>query len=347
MKKLILLYFIFIFTLFSQDKMQIAKNLIDQLDSWYDSETYLWKTTSWWNAANILNAYIDYTNYSNDTSFSDKIGYTLDNVNPSNFINDYYDDEGWWALTLLKAYKYTKNDIYLSKTKILFEDMAKSWDNTCNGGIYWRKDHKYKNAVANELFMLIGIRLHQVGIDSIADDTAINWSKQVAEWFINSGMINDEYLVNDGLLNCKNNNGTTWTYNQGVILSAFSELYQETGDSNYIHLAIKIADATITTLVDSNGILKELNEPNSYADQTQFKGIFIRNLGVLYKVTKLERYKNFIDRNVSSILNFALDKEKFTVGISWSQKPEKADASTQCSAIEAFNAYFLCNEVKK
>ena len=38
-------------------------------------------------------------------------------------------------------------------------------------------------------------------------------------------------LVNDGLTaGCANNGGTTWTYNQGVILGGLAALHELTGD---------------------------------------------------------------------------------------------------------------------
>jgi len=59
-----------------------------------------------------------------------------------------------------------------------------------------------------------------------------------------SGMINSEYLINDGLTNdCKNNGETTWTYNQGVILGGLHYLYQITGNATLLTIAEKIADA--------------------------------------------------------------------------------------------------------
>jgi hypothetical protein len=41
------------------------------------------------------------------------------------------------------------------------------------------------------------------------------WAQQEWDWFLQSGMVNAQWLVNDGLgSDCLNNNSTTWTYNQ-------------------------------------------------------------------------------------------------------------------------------------
>ena len=51
-----------------------------------------------------------------------------------NYINDYYDDEGWWILAWIEAYELTKDDKYLKMARITFADMATGWDEVCGGG---------------------------------------------------------------------------------------------------------------------------------------------------------------------------------------------------------------------
>lgn len=43
------------------------------------------------------------------------------------FINDYYDDEGWWALAWIAAYDLTQNQDYLNMAITIFNDMAGGW----------------------------------------------------------------------------------------------------------------------------------------------------------------------------------------------------------------------------
>lgn len=64
----------------------------------------------------------------------------------SGFINNYYDDEGWWALAWIRAYDVTGSTNYLSMAESIFADMQGGVNGTCGGGIWWSKDRKYKNA---------------------------------------------------------------------------------------------------------------------------------------------------------------------------------------------------------
>ena len=54
---------------------------------------------------------------------------------------------------------------------------------------------------------------------------------------------------------CVQNNGTTWTYNQSVILSPLALLYNATNNVTLINLAQKIAAAVTERLRYSNSIL--------------------------------------------------------------------------------------------
>jgi rhamnogalacturonyl hydrolase YesR len=54
---------------------------------------------------------------------------------------------------------------------------------------------------------------------------------------------------------CVKNNGTTWTYNQSVILSPLALLYNATKNVALINLAQKIAAAVTERLPYSNSVL--------------------------------------------------------------------------------------------
>ena len=70
-------------------------------------------------------------------------------------------------------------------------------DGTCGGGIWWSKDRKYKNAIANELFLSVAAKLalHTFGKQR---KLYLTWADREWRWFLYSGMMNAGNLVNDG-----------------------------------------------------------------------------------------------------------------------------------------------------
>ena len=56
-----------------------------------------------------------------------------------NFINAWYDDEGWWVLLWLDVYELTGEQRFLEMAQVTFADMTTGWDDVCGGGVYWKK----------------------------------------------------------------------------------------------------------------------------------------------------------------------------------------------------------------
>ncbi len=307
------------------------------LQRFYNAKNGLWQTTGWWNAANVLETTIDYSMLAGTTTYHKTIANTFEKNKDSNFLNPWlYDDEGWWALTWIKAYDLTKETRYLDMAKTIFKDMTHGWDSTCGGGIWWHKKQQYKNAIANELFLSIAIRLHHRTQNDRGRRSYLDWAIREWNWFKNSGLINEQHLINDGLSTCRNNGGTVWTYNQGVILGGLVELYNSTNDSALLTEAQAIADAALRHL-SQNGILQEICEPDCGDDGPQFKGIFMRNLALLYQATHQQRYKEFIVKNADSIWMHSRNHSN-QLGLSWIGPFDRADAARQSSAIDAINA---------
>lgn len=312
---------------------------VKALQGWYDAETGLYETTGWWNSANALHAVIDYMVFSGDRPYLDVVENTFTANAAGNFINDYYDDQGWWALTWLRAYDLTGDEKYRDMAETIFADMETGWDDVCGGGTWWNKDRQYKNAIANELYLQVAARLYE----ATAKPEYREWAERAWAWFDGSGMINTLNLVNDGLRDCANNGDITWTYNQGVILGGLVALARITGDTTLLERAEAIADATLEQLVDEEtGILREPCELsfNCGNDGPQFKGIFMRNLYTLYTATQNPAYCEFIEKNAAAIWENRGPDDHF--GLRWYGRFDRSDAARHSSAQEALNAALAC-----
>ncbi|THY39199.1 Six-hairpin glycosidase [Aureobasidium pullulans] len=330
-------YFLPLFgtALFSQgthayDYLSHAKSGSDALMHWYNQDTGVFNGTGWWNSAECLTALAEMQAVDPKSDFLDTLHNTFEiNKDVMTTKSDFYDDEGWWALLWIKAYDLTHNQLYLDAAEQLFDDMAKGWTTKCNGGIWWDKDKTYVNAIANELFLSVAAHLAR----RTWDIKYLNWAVKEWKWFEQSGMINENRTINDGLDgSCKNNGYTVWSYNQGVILGGLVELSKASFDDSYIHTAKDIAYAAIYQLTDSNGILHETCEKGCGGDVSQFKGIFMQQISQLYTATSDHGLKQFLEINAQSIWKNDRDSQN-RLGLKWSGPFDKADASTHSSAL--------------
>ena len=309
------------------------------LAGFYDESTGRFGS-AWWTAANAIEAA--------ETSYATTGGmmggkYMVDThatVAPdSAYINAFYDDEGWWGNAWVHAYDVTGDGAYLATAKFIFDDIKGGWDaGTCGGGVWWSKQRAYKNAIANELFLLLAASLHVRTLGDTGPGSYLDWAQREWSWFSASGMENAQHLVNDGLDGaCKNNGGTTWTYNQGVVLAGLLELRRGTGDAGLVTHAEAIADAAISALTLKTGVLHEPCEPNCGGDGPQFKGVFARELAKLYALDGKAAYAQFFARNADSI--WAHDRNGADeLGLSWSGPFDSADVTRQNSAMSALTA---------
>jgi predicted alpha-1,6-mannanase (GH76 family) len=318
-----------------------AGEAAETLQRWYKPRTGLWKTAGWWNSANALTAVIQHAQRTGEPRYRDVIPTTFgraSRVHPG-FSNEYYDDDGWWALAWIAAFDLTGEARYLDQAQALFAGMASGWDDVCGGGLWWTRRKDYKNAIPNELFLLIAGLLAQR--TPAGHGGYLTWAQREWQWLQASGLIGPAGLVNDGLnAGCANNGGTTWTYNQGVIIGGLAVLHDLTGEPGCLGQADAIAAAALRDLTVPPGILTEPMErqtaPND-RDRPQFKGIFVRYLYELYRRSPRPEYRDFILANATSLWRNSRNG-RGQVGLAWTGPFDRADAVRQSSALDALNA---------
>ncbi|KJZ79232.1 hypothetical protein HIM_01383 [Hirsutella minnesotensis 3608] len=257
------------------------------------------------------------------------------------FINEFYDDEGWWALGWIRAFDVSGEQQYLNAAVDIFRDMQTGSGTPCGGGIFWNKERKYVNAITNELYLSVAASL----ANRVPNQKRfyLDIANRQWDWFRRSGMINNQGLINDGLdAQCKNNGLQTWSYNQGVILGGLVELSRANGDRSLIDQAVRIATTAMRALSNQQGVLVEtdqceLKQGNCGKDGQQFKGIFVRNLGYLNSVVRRPEFRDFIIRNADSI--WAQNRDDANrLGVAWAGPFMSPTGPTQSSALDAIVA---------
>jgi predicted alpha-1,6-mannanase (GH76 family) len=294
---------------------------------------------SWWQSGVAVSSLEAYQQATGDTEYNYAITNAFNDNKSGNFENSYMDDTGWWGNAWLTEYQMTGNTQYLQMAETDANYIHQYWDSTCGGGVWWNTSKTYKNAIPNELFLELTAGLHNA---ISADTTYLSWAKAEWSWFSGSGMINSSNLVNDGLSisssgACTNNGGTTWTYNQGVILGGLANLYQATGNTSLLTEAEKIANAAILHL-STGGVLVEPCEPSSCGtDGESFKGIFARNLKYLAKVAKTTQYASFFENQARSI-EASDTNSSHQLGLQWTGPIDNLTSYSQDSAEDALVA---------
>ncbi|KAI0098356.1 glycoside hydrolase family 76 protein [Daldinia grandis] len=337
---------------------ETTKAAVDAMMALYDEKTGLWDPnnpgSSWWQSGVALWALTEYMVKSGSQEY---LPQALNTVKiqraPLNwwpdgdgdFRADSTDDTAWWALAMTSLYELTDDEEYLIIAQEDEAYMYKYWNTTtCSGGLIWSiPSRTYHNAISNELYLELTAKLHNL---IPGDTTYLNHSLQEWAWFKNSGMINNENLVNDGLTDdaaCVNNGRTTWTYNQGVILGGLVELYKATRDNSYLDEAQQIADAAVSssTLVKDGTLTEPCSdekacEPNG----TSFKGIFIRELAKLNAVLDDHPYSSFIMQNAITAFGNARNGSNF-YGFQWQGPYDDVTIGTQEAAVHLLVAAYL------
>lgn len=334
-----------------------ARVAADVLMGDYD-ENKAWFPSSWWNSAVALQTLADYMLRSGDRRYVGQLDHTFErNKGPfpagelsgdelyGNFTSRAIDDSGWWALTWITTYDLTGDQKYLDMAVTIGEFMNDFWDpSTCGGGIWWDEERTYKNAVTNGQWIRLTAELH----NRIESDTVWLERSQIAwDWYLSSGMINEDGLLNDGLTDaCENNGDHVYTYNQGLAIGGALELWRATGDPQLLEQARYFADSALAEgALFTEGILTEWTDvlgETTNDNHKQFKGIFLRYLMDLADATGDDRYRDVVASQAATI--WEQDRTiADRLGVRWAgasteASPNVFDWRTQASALSALIA---------
>ncbi|GAA1731396.1 glycoside hydrolase family 76 protein [Streptomyces yatensis] len=330
-----------------------ARAAADALMASYQTYEGWWRS-SWWNSAVAVTSLIDFAQRTGRHDYDWAIARTFEqnrgtfpagvrssDAVEGHFISRAIDDAAWWGVAWLAAYDHTHERRYLDEAVTIAGYVHQYWDTgSCGGGVWWDRERTYKNAVTNGLYLWLTTALHQrISGDTVWGDRAAT----AATWYQRSGLINGAGLVNDGLTgDCRNNGQTVWSYNQGLAIGAFTQLWRSTGNGQYLDTARRLADAAITsTALTRDGVLTESCDTGTNTcddNQKQFKGIFMRHFADLADATGSATYRAYITRQADSI--WATDRDPLNrLGQRWAgTTPNQADWRTQAGALGALTA---------
>jgi predicted alpha-1,6-mannanase (GH76 family) len=287
-----------------------------------------------WQAASALSATIGFMDATGSRAYLGDLSATYQaHHRGDTFRDNYYDDEGWWVLTWIKAYQLTGDRAYLRQAKSVFAALTKGWTPVCGGGLRWAHRRPYKNAITNETFMADAALLHEA---TPGDTRYARWALREWRWFSASGMLGRNHLVVDGLsARCRPKlHSPTWTYNQGMLIGAMVDMAKMTGRRSFLVTAKRVAHAVIhSPALSPHGILHEPCSPSSCGrDAPMFKGIFMMNLKLLYDRVGGAAYQAYMRRN--ALAAWVHDRRGSSFGLDWAGPYLASTITAQASALD-------------
>ncbi|TKC59986.1 alpha-1,6-mannanase [Pedobacter hiemivivus] len=265
----------------------------------------------YWPEAHGLDVLVDAYQRTKDNLYKQRIYDFYEGVKAKNgggFYNNYYDDMGWHGMAHLRAFEATGDARYETSAKDLWKWITVGWNDFDGGGIPWNHENtvngKSKGIPSNGPAAIIAARRWQRYGESevINGHNNLEWLSMIYNWMKENRVVQQSGRVFEKVEDSKGD----WTYNAGTYMGAALEFYKITGNKVYLNDAIKTADWTTSTLVNTtNKSLSDWAEQEDH-DVNLFKGIFVRYLTELIRnkdlpETTRKRYVNFL-KNSAQIL---------------------------------------------
>jgi predicted alpha-1,6-mannanase (GH76 family) len=257
--------------------------------------------------------------------------------------NDYYDDECWMTMVLVRAYDLTTNSMYLNQAQALYADVQGGWDTTCcgssPGGLWWNKPHTQKATAANAGAALAGTRLYQ----RTTNVAYLNFAQQVY-WYWWSNMVDHTtYQVCDHIDTAGTKTWWKFTYNEGLMIGASVALFEATGNVIYLQNAQNIANFMINYEIAPTAygnVLYDGDNSGCGGDCHQFKAPAYRYLMQLYRKTGNTTYAALLVSSANAIWNLARETNNTIFSVNWAGPTQtNVDQGQDNAAVAALNLW--------
>jgi Glycosyl hydrolase family 76 len=173
----------------------------------------------------------------------------------------WFDDNGWWGLALVEAYRATGARRYLTDAERALRYIAtEGWDPE-GGGIWWNTDHPYKAGEALAAGTLLATLLYQQTHSSFA----LGQAEKFVRWANTSG-----FSTTNGLYAASNINSTPIDYIEAPLIYAQATLCGLTSTPAYC----KRAEALKATALKRFGYLLDFSP--------QYDAIYLQWMLALY-----------------------------------------------------------------
>jgi predicted alpha-1,6-mannanase (GH76 family) len=298
--------------------------------------------TGYWTFAQAWDSVIDGVERTGGRHYLGLIQTLYSAQSGSTWRSDYYDDESWMALALIRAYDLTGNRTYLDRAVALYAEITAAWDTTSAhpGGIWWNRPHTQKATASNGGPVIIGARLTA----RTGDPTYLTFARQVYT-FWRTNMTNAttyetyDHMAPDGTIG-----KGRLTYNEGIMSGAALALYAATQEAQFradAHgFATRLAKV-ISKTTSAGPVLADGTDTSCTGDCPQWKGIGYRYLAAAFRDDPTRPdYLPVLQGSVAAAWTLARNTTTGYFANDWAGPPMSTAAiEAQSSTATALNLY--------
>lgn len=246
------------------------------------------------------------------------------------FDSDFNDDVNWWAMGAARAYGITGDQRYLDTSVELFDRIWADWDDTHGGGIWWRQSvQDQKNVATNAPAAVTAVMLAR----HTGDAGYLERAEMLFDW-VDDRLVEDDGTVHDHLEGTDTLVRWGFSYNYGTYVSAATELYEETGEQEYLDKALRSADWVTTRLTNGGTFRGE-----GIGDGGGFKSLLVRALVDLVTDHGQDQYLEQLQDNANQAWNHRRTSDDL-MGHDWSA-PTTSGALQSLAASSGLTAVLL------
>jgi Glycosyl hydrolase family 76 len=149
----------------------------------------------------------------------------------------WFDDNGWWGLGFIDAYRATGSKRWLTDAQRALGYIARAGWDPASGGIWWNTQHPYKSGPALASDTLLATLLYKVTGSSFD----LGQARRFLAWANTTG-----FSAADGLYAGSSLNATPVDYIEGPMIYAQATLCRLTGSSSECALADRVRNRALT-----------------------------------------------------------------------------------------------------
>ena len=158
----------------------------------------------------------------------------------------FYDDNVWIGLDLVRAYRLIGAPALLRRAEEVFAFTKSGWDTNSSdpfpGGVFWTQSqaNRDRNTISTAGAAKLGLELYLIDRQQAKLTTARSMLAWVDATLRAPNGLYWDHVSLDGRIN-----KSEWSYNQGMMLGAYLQLYRATGAHTALHKAKAIARASL------------------------------------------------------------------------------------------------------